>query len=184
MFRSARLKLTAWYLLIIMLISVSFSIGIYNVQIRELERFRRVQPIRAEDLTPNGIRSRVFVIDQTLIDEAEDNLQFTLIIINVGILILAGYSGYFLAGRTLTPIREMVDEQNRFITDASHELRTPITSLRSEIEVTLRDKNLNLKEARELLKSNLEEVNNLQYLSDNLIKLSQNQKINSVFYFR
>lgn len=67
----------------------------------------------------------------------------------------------------------MVDGQGRFITDASHEFRTPLTSLKSEIEVHLRDKNLNLKNAKKLLESNLEEVNNLQYLSDNLIKLTQ-----------
>ena len=31
MFKNARIKLTAWYLLIIMLISVSFSVVIYKV---------------------------------------------------------------------------------------------------------------------------------------------------------
>ncbi len=183
MFRSARLKLTGWYLLIIMLISIFFSLGIYNVQVRELERFRHTPPVRAQDFTPNGLRSRVFVVDESLVDEAENRLQWTLIFINAGILILSGWAGYFLAGRTLAPISEMVDDQNRFVTDASHELRTPITALKSEIEVNLRDKKLSLKDAKTLLKSNLEEVNNLQYLSDNLIKLSQNQKINSVFTF-
>jgi two-component system, OmpR family, sensor histidine kinase CiaH len=183
MFRSARLKLTAWYLLIIMLISIFFSLGIYNVQVRELERFRHVPPMRAEDFGPNGIRSRVFVIDESLVDEAENRLQWALIFINIGILVVSGWAGYFLAGRTLSPIQEMVDEQNRFITDASHELRTPITSLKSEIEVNLRDRNLKLKDAKALLLSNLEEVNNLQYLSDNLIKLSQNQKVNNEFVY-
>ena len=48
MFRSARIKLTGWYLLIIMLISVVFSVGIYTAMTRELERgFRRVE-IRAK----------------------------------------------------------------------------------------------------------------------------------------
>jgi two-component system sensor histidine kinase MprB len=69
----------------------------------------------------------------------------------------------------------MVDEQTRFIADASHELRTPLTSLKSEIEVNLRDKKLALADAKKLLKSNLEEVNNLQVLSDELIKLTQYQ---------
>jgi signal transduction histidine kinase len=69
----------------------------------------------------------------------------------------------------------MVDEQTRFIADASHELRTPLTSLKSEIEVNLRDKKLALADAKKLLKSNLEEVNNLQVLSDELIKLTQSK---------
>jgi signal transduction histidine kinase len=70
----------------------------------------------------------------------------------------------------------MVDEQNRFITDASHELRTPLTSLRTEIEVGLRDKTIDLNSAKKLLESNLEEVIALQSLSDNLLELAQNGK--------
>ena len=80
-----------------------------------------------------------------------------------------------MVGRTLRPIAEMVDEQTRFIADASHELRTPLTSLKSEIEVNLRDKKLALADVKKLLKSNLEEVNNLQVLSDELIKLTQSK---------
>jgi signal transduction histidine kinase len=90
------------------------------------------------------------------------------------IFVVTGAAGYFLAGRTLRPIKEMVDEQRRFITDASHELRTPLTSLRSEIEVGLRNASLSEKEARALLQSNLEEVISLQLLSDNLLALTQN----------
>jgi signal transduction histidine kinase len=83
---------------------------------------------------------------------------------------LSALSGYFLAGRTLRPIKNMLDEQNRFITDASHELNTPLTALKTSLEVNLRNKQLNLEEAREVLKSNLEDVNNLQSLSEELIK--------------
>lgn len=73
----------------------------------------------------------------------------------------------------------MVDEQNRFITDASHELRTPLTALRSELEATLLEKDLPAKEARNVLKSNLEEVINLQILSDNLLELAAQKKANN-----
>lgn len=174
MFQSARLKLTAWYLLIIMLISIAFSVAIYQVLVTEFARVERVQRLRRTLRIPS--ESRRPVIDPEVLKESENRLRATLILINLAILGVAGVAGYFLAGRTLRPIRDMVDEQSRFITDASHELRTPLTSLKSEIEVNLRDKNLKLEDAKKLLQSNLEEVNNLQYLSDNLIKLTQYQK--------
>jgi signal transduction histidine kinase len=117
-----------------------------------------------------------------VLEEAKQRILFELIATNLGILGISGALGYFLAGKTLRPIRTMVDEQNRFITDASHELRTPLTSLKSEIEVNLRDKKLTLPQAKKLIESNLEEVNNLQYLSDNLIKLAQNHNPNSVHF--
>ncbi len=181
MFEKARLKLTAWYLLIIMVISIGFSLVIYRVLDTELTRVERTQRLRQErmfSINFNPLSPRTPVIDPEVIEESKSRLSAILLLANLGILGAAGILGYFLAGRTLKPIREMVDEQNRFIADASHELRTPLTSLRSEIEVSLRDKKLNLLGAKDLLKSNLEEVNNLQYLSDNLIKLAQYKKSN------
>lgn len=179
MFEKARLKLTAWYLLIIMVISVGFSIAIYQVINMEFVRVERAQRLRQQRrlfLYFNQGTPKVPGIDPEVIEESENRLKSILLLANLGILGAAGILGYFLAGRTLRPIKEMVDEQNRFITDASHELRTPLTSLKSEIEVSLRDKKMGLQDARKLLQSNLEEVNSLQYLSDNLIKMAQYKK--------
>lgn len=185
MFNSARIKLTAWYSLIIMFISISFSVGMYKVLASELDRVERIQRFRIEHRLPEESRIETFDIqtrpprpslDPDLIDETKNRLIIILGLINLAILAASAGSGYFLAGRTLRPIKEMVDEQNRFITDSSHELRTPLTSLKSEIEVNLRNKKLTLEEAKKLLKSNLEEVNSLQVLSDGLIKLTQYQK--------
>ncbi len=181
MFTKARIKLTLWYLLIIMLISISFSFAIYRILSTELIRLERVQRQRLERrINPptSSIASRQPAIDPEVIEETENRLRVILLLINLGIFGGAGIAGYFLAGRTLKPIKDMLDEQAIFVTNASHELRTPLTSLKSEIEVGLRDKEITLTDAKKLLQSNLEEVNNLQYLSDNLIKLTQHQKYN------
>jgi len=153
MFQRARLKLTAWYLVIIMTISLMFSLVIYQSINIEFQRFERVQLKIQEDMQ-EGLpfpHSRDHFIyfgkpDPTVIADARKRLIILLSFINFSILVLSGVAGYFLAGRTLRPIKKMVDEQKRFITDASHELRTPLTSLRSEIEVNLRNKNLSLLE--------------------------------------
>lgn len=179
MFRSARLKLTFWYLAIIMAISISFSTAIYRVISLELTRIERVQRLRMERRLPPSLDTRGparFLLDPELVAETKQRLIVTLVIINFAILGASALAGYFLAGRTLTPIAQMLEEQSRFITDASHELRTPLTALKSEIEVNLRDTHLSPMQATKLLRSNLEEVNNLQALSDRLIKLTQYQK--------
>lgn len=182
MFQSARFKLTAWYLVIIMTISLLFSFAIYTSITAEYHRFEKMQVRVQEELQegnilpfpPPGHFIRVARPDPAFIQSARDRLLITLVLINLGILGFSGAAGYFLAGRTLKPIQKMVDEQKRFVTDASHELRTPLTSLRSEIEVGLRNKNLHMNDAKRLLESNLEEVINLQTLSDNLLELAQN----------
>jgi len=188
MFTRARLKLTLWYLLIIMVISLSFSGAIYKIVFSELDRVEKMQKYRIEQ--GKSLRLRLFppsedperpafiLLDPDLVKETKNRFIISLVIINGFILAVSAVTGYFLAGRTLEPIKEMVDEQNRFLGDASHELRTPLTSLKSGIEVNLRDKNLNLQDAKLLLQSNLEEVNHLQTLSDHLLKLTQYQKGN------
>ncbi len=154
MFNSARLKLTAWYLLVIMAVSIAFSGMIFQIQVAEWQRIER--------------RFHFEVVS-----EATERLTIFLIIINGGILITAGGLGYVLAGRTLKPIKEMVDDQNRFIGDASHELRTPLTAIKSALEVNLTDK--------KLLKDCLEQVDKLQSLTEGLLQLSKdNPKFESV----
>lgn len=184
MFEIARLKLTAWYLLVIMLISVVFSIAFYRAATYEIERIIRIEEMRQRYGDDDGLRFRnVPLLRPTIADleETEERLRLLLVLINAGIFILAGASGYFLAGRTMRPIARMVDDQRRFITDASHELRTPLTALRSEIEVGLRDKTMSMSDAKSLLESNLEEVISLQMLSDSLLQLTQNQNSRKVF---
>ena len=181
MFEKARLKLTAWYLVIIMTISLLFSFAVYSSITFEFRKFEKMhvkiqEEIRDGVIVPPPSGNHFFKIgrpDPKFIEESRKRLLVNLGLLNIMILVFSGAAGYFLAGRTLRPIQKMVDEQNRFITDASHELRTPITSLRSEIEVALRNKDLTLSEAKKLLESNLEETVNLQSLSDNLLGLSQ-----------
>lgn len=194
MFRSARLKLTAWYLLSIMMISVLFSLGVYQGAVLEIRRGLRAQALRViqeQKLIPGIDRDAIppefdrfhrvpslrlsSEFDEQLFAEAKRRVAFQLVVFNLGILALAGTAGYFLAGRTLKPIEEMVDEQKRFVADASHELRTPLTAMRTEVEVTLRDKNLDAASAKEALESSLEEIGKLQLLSDKLLMLDRYQ---------
>jgi len=180
MFYSARIKLTAWYLLIIMFISFLFSLAIYTEANREIIRFERFQQIRIEQenegiMLPYGpVRFRVF--DPSVISQARSRVIFTLLGINGAIFIVSGFLGYFLAGRTLKPIQEIVDDQKRFIADASHELRTPLTSLQTATEVHLRNKNLTLSEAKKLLSQNLQEIQYLQVLTNDFMQLTEHEE--------
>lgn len=166
-FTNVRTKLTLYYLTIIMVISLFFSLIIYSGATRELNRIESLQRIRR----PNP----QFLIDPDLISETKVRILFSLLSLNTLILVVSGISGYFLAGKTLDPIKEMLDEQKEFVSNASHELRTPLASLKSQIEVALRDKKMTLKDAKELLTSNLEDVNNMTRLSNYLLKLNNFQ---------
>lgn len=191
LFNSARLKLTAWYVLIIMLISTFFSAVIFVVVSRELERsyrwlgvldyaqqrgmhLPRHLPRNIESLDPGllGALSQD-IYYQDALAEAKRRFALRLMGINGVILLISGSAAFFLAGKTLRPIQQAMEKQKRFVADASHELRTPLTALKTTIEVALRNKDMGLTEAREVIESNLQDVEDLKKLSDNLLTLSR-----------
>lgn len=177
-FRWARIKLTALYLAIIMLITVSFSVGVYSILTHEVERFGRAQRFRIERrINPMVTDRPPFVLEEPdLINEVKLRVALTLIAIDVVILISSGLLSYFLAGRTLKPIKDMVDEQDRFVSDASHEFKTPLTALKSSFEVFLRDKETSMDDAREVIKDGIKDVDGLNNLATSLLELAQFKK--------
>jgi two-component system, OmpR family, sensor kinase len=69
-------------------------------------------------------------------------------------------------------LQEGVESQRRFVADASHDMRTPLTVMASEIDVGLETHRLGEKGARELLVSNREQVEWMARMIDNLLTLA------------
>lgn len=172
MFHSAALKLTAWYLALIMAVSLVFSLALYNVSTEDLERniSHQVSYYRGF-LSPYDLNNYSNIRQQQL-DNDTAHLRARLLWLNIIVLALGGLASYGLARRTLEPIEEALEAQKRFAADASHELRTPLTAMQSEIEVALRDPKISKAQALAQLKSNLEEVAKLKDLSEGLLKLA------------
>lgn len=177
MFHSATLKLTAWYLLILMSISLIFSCTIYSVATGEVRNRLNDFQTRLEQPGVNPYSSqnpRFFsAVQQNQRETAEHNLFATLLYVNILILLGGGVLSYLLARRTLRDIEESHEAQSRFTSDVSHELRTPLAAMRAELEVALRDPKLSKDDMRELLQSNLEEVDKLTSISKTLLQLSK-----------
>jgi two-component system sensor histidine kinase CiaH len=175
MFQKAVVRLTLWYLAVIVLLSAVFSIALYNVSTRELTAFQQRQE-ELDQSTQGLILPQGFIdLNQQRLEEVETSkrrIALNLFYFNLIILALGGAISYLLAKQTLQPIEEALEAQNRFTADASHELRTPLTAMRTEIEVALRDKQLILTDSRALHKSTLEEVSKLESLVNGLLTLA------------
>jgi signal transduction histidine kinase len=179
MFKSATFKLTSWYLAIIIAVSLLFSIVIYTIASHEI--VARIDDWQASPLYTTINKTSFMILREQQIHQAETNLVVSLAISNITIWTLGGIGSYYLARRSLRPIEEAHEAQSRFTSDASHELRTPLASMKTEIEVALRDPQLSKAEMRELLTSNLEEVNKLTKLSQTLLQLSRLDHDNIVY---
>lgn len=180
MFKSARVKLTLFYLATLLAFSLTLTLGIRMFAEYEMKRAYMAQRGDFQELADSGLDllvknpERIFNKAQdSHAREASRHLNQDLVLLNLVTLVLGGLVSYWFAGRTLKPIAEAHEAQTRFVADASHELRTPLANIRAENEVFLRQKSFTPKETRELVTSNLEEVQRLEHLSRDLLALTQ-----------
>lgn len=167
------LKLTFMYASILCLVSIIFSTIIYSNTVNSFN----VRPIEifygkvysSNEKAKEAINKRD--------NEIKKELLFHLIVLDSMIIILGTIGSYFLSKKTLKPIEENLELQMEFISNASHELKTPITIISMENEVLLKQKKHTEDELLDQIKSNLEEVQNLSKLVNILLELARNNKI-------
>jgi two-component system OmpR family sensor kinase len=83
-------------------------------------------------------------------------------------LIGAGAS-WFLSGKTLKPIEEMVLRQKEFAADASHALRTPLTVIIAELEAACRSRQKLPKTIKQSFKVLNQQAQKMRQLINNLL---------------
>lgn len=160
-----------------MAISLFLSTILYQTSVAELEQGTR-RPIPQFELRtgqglPANFREALLAEREAQADKARLAIRNRLVILNILIMIGSGILAYLLAVRTLRPIEEAHAALERFTADASHELRTPITVMQTETEVTLMDPNLDLASAKQQLANNVTELNRLTELTQGLLRLAR-----------
>lgn len=106
-------------------------------------------------------------------EQARTSIILSLIVLNAVMLGGGAWLSFYLAKRTLLPIRQAMEKQNQFVSDASHELRTPLTALQTINEVALRKKQIDKGKARSVFSKNIDEIRRLHELTEMMLMLSQ-----------
>lgn len=123
--------------------------------IRDLARATtRDQPLFQEMDLAGGITERAYAASVTLsegerrvvvaagqvleIDHQYPGLLLAFAAAALGALLLAGLGGWILALRSIRPVDAAFTSMRRFMADAAHELRTPVSVIRGHADVALR----------------------------------------------
>lgn len=163
MFTQARIKLTAFYTLIIAVVLVVFSLLLINYTAQHIRD-------NVEEDSPNHD------IESTVAENAIDQIQHSVVTGDIIVVVLAGLLGYFLAGKTLRPIKVALDRQELFSSYASHELRTPLSVVKTDLEVFMKNKQPTIQDAHALASRSLEEIDRLNGMVENLLVLARSKK--------
>ena len=90
-------------------------------------------------VTDEGTMTRITFLDcSTSLAQFRQFLRASIIMSLAGLLIIFGFICYF-AGRIVKPVAESYDKQKRFITDAGHEIKTPLAIIKANIDVMRMD---------------------------------------------
>lgn len=130
------------------------------------------QEFRLPRMHPGPQMNRFLVFRRTV-----DDLERSIVLADGVLLFLVALLGYIIAGRTLKPIQENVNIQKRFLADASHDLRTPLAIMKSESQVLLQTGSRDNTEYREVIKSNLEEIDRMSRLVDDLLIMARTEEL-------
>jgi two-component system sensor histidine kinase MprB len=78
--------------------------------------------------------------------------------------------------RSMSALDASVHAQRQLVADASHELRTPVTSLRTNIEILQATEGMDLQDRRRLLADVVEQIEELTLLMNDLIELARGEE--------
>jgi len=154
-FRRAKLRLAVSYAAVQLLLFAAFGLGIY------------AYVTTAFDYDVAEGDSAVLTAEAGFA-----NLRNGILAAYVALVIVIPVTSYLLASLAMRPILASFEAQQRFIDDASHEFRTPLSALQAQLELGL-SRRRSIPEYRTLLDHSLHSAAQLNEILDDLLVLSR-----------
>ncbi len=121
--------------------------------------------------TPEGVR--IAFADMTRELEAMTNLMITLLLVGAGGLAAFFLISLFLSGWALNPVEKAWEQQRRFVADASHELKTPLTVILANTGILLAHRQDTIDRQSKWVEYTQAEANRMKKLVDDLLFLAK-----------
>lgn len=123
--------------------------------------------------SPDNFRYKIVFLDITSRYSYLTHLIYTFLAVALAMLIAIFFISKFFANKSIKPIKESFVRQKQFITDASHELKTPLTVINTNTDVLLSHHEDTIKNQSKWIYYIKSEVERMTKLTNDLLYLAQ-----------
>jgi two-component system, OmpR family, sensor histidine kinase CiaH len=170
----SRLKLTVIYSSISFLIFIALSMGLYYLfassinqsYLAEVDRRCELLNISASGNNEN------YTVASVAGQVAKEQVMRIILVLDTAMFIAFPLFGWFLTRQTLKPVTAALERQKQFVSDASHEMRTPLSIINGELELALK-KDRPVADYKQVIKTVQEEIRHLTKLVESLLILAR-----------
>jgi signal transduction histidine kinase len=127
-------------------------------------------------LITGGRNSNIVFMDAQSIRATQGRILISMGILAMVVLSILFFISYFFANRAIRPVEESINRQRRFISDASHELKTPLAIINSNAEAMLIDGTATVSSQRKWLDRIEEESDRMNKLIEGLLYLARSEE--------
>jgi signal transduction histidine kinase len=122
---------------------------------------------------PEGNGYKIAFVDITKQQETLNKLIYTFLILAPIMLIVIFLISKFFADSSIIPIKEAFEKQKQFIGDASHELKTPLAVISTNVDVLLSNSDDTIRHQSKWLHYIKSETERMNKLTNDLLYLAQ-----------
>lgn len=156
-----------------------------TINIAERTWIYKISPVEVTRTTNGQITQtefpdiyQILFLDITDMLKNLNDLLFTFLFVGIGMLIVIFLISIFYANRSIRPISESWAKQKQFIADASHELKTPLTTIMTNCDVLEANENETIKSQREWLGYIKAGADRMNKLVNSLLTLARVEGLN------
>jgi len=116
---------------------------------------------------------RIMFLDITQQKNMLTTLVYTFILVALAMLIVIYFISRFFANKSIKPVKEAFYKQKQFIADASHELKTPLAVINTNVDVLLSNSDDKISDQAKWLHYIKSESERMAKLTNDLLYLTQ-----------
>lgn len=128
----------------------------------------------------NGELLRIAFIDTSHVTASMRSLTLTCFLVLIASMLALFVISCFLSRWALRPVEEAWNQQNQFIADASHELKTPLTVILANLKILLAHKSDTISSQERWIKNTQSEAESMKKLVEELLFLARSDSNTAV----